>query len=137
MSCDEFQFGSLMRPGHRGVWEEALRTGKYPINPYCYKAEIVPTAILTLNWADRVSAAHNLDAKLEQIVAKSSEGFIFKIVVLPQDTFILNLTIYENILVGRADATHAEVTEAARGAGIYEWVNSLPGGFDTKDGWSL
>jgi hypothetical protein len=78
-SGPQFKFGSLVRPGHRGIWQEALRTGKYPINPYIYKAEIVPTAILTLNWADRVSTAHNLDAKLEQIVAKSSEGFVFKI----------------------------------------------------------
>jgi regulator of protease activity HflC (stomatin/prohibitin superfamily) len=78
-SGEEFKFGSLVRPGHRGIWQEPLRTGKYPINPYIYKAEIVPTAILTLNWADRVSSAHNLDQKLEQIVAKSSEGFVFKI----------------------------------------------------------
>ena len=27
-----------------------------------------------------------------------------QIVVLPQDTFILNLTLYDNILVGRAPA---------------------------------
>jgi len=68
----EFQFGTLVRPGHRGIWQEPLRTGKYPMNPYCYKAEIVPTAILTLNWAERVSTAHKLDSKLESIVAKSS-----------------------------------------------------------------
>ena len=75
----EFKFGSLVKPGHRGVWEEPLRTGKYPINPRCYEAEIVPTSILNLNWADAVSEAHHLDAKLQQIVAKSSEGFVFKI----------------------------------------------------------
>jgi hypothetical protein len=75
----EFKFGSLVRPGHRGVWQEPLRTGKYPLNPRCYEAEIVPTAILTLNWADAISEAHNLDAQLQQIVAKSKEGFIFKI----------------------------------------------------------
>jgi uncharacterized membrane protein YqiK len=75
----EFKFGSLVRPGHRGIWEEALRTGKYPLNPRCYQAEIVPTSILTLNWADAVSQAHNLDAQLQQIVAKSNEGFIFHI----------------------------------------------------------
>jgi regulator of protease activity HflC (stomatin/prohibitin superfamily) len=74
----DFKFGTLVRPGHRGIWQEPLRTGKYPINLYCYKAEIVPTAILTLNWAERVSAAHKLDAKLESIIAKSSEGFVFK-----------------------------------------------------------
>jgi len=78
-SGKEFKFGTLVRPGHRGIWQEPLRTGKYPINPRCYEAEIVPTAILTLNWADQVSQAHKLDAKLQQIVAKSREGFVFKI----------------------------------------------------------
>ena len=75
----EFKFGSLVRPGHRGIWQEPLRTGKYPINPRVYAAEIVPTAILTLNWADAVSQAHNLDEALKPIEAKSREGFIFTI----------------------------------------------------------
>jgi regulator of protease activity HflC (stomatin/prohibitin superfamily) len=78
-SGTEFKFGSLVRPGHRGIWQEALRTGKYPINPRCYEAEIVHTAILTLNWADAVSKAHNLDSQLNRIEAKSSEGFVFVI----------------------------------------------------------
>jgi len=74
-----FKFDTLVRPGHRGIWQEALRTGKYPLNPRCYQAEVVPTSILTLNWADAVSQAHNLDAQLKQIVAKSNEGFVFAI----------------------------------------------------------
>src|SRR5215470_17722754 len=78
-SGDEFKFGSLVRPGHRGIWQEPLRTGKYAINPRCYAVEIVPTFILTLNWADATSAAHNLDKDLRQIVAKSKEGFVFNI----------------------------------------------------------
>jgi uncharacterized membrane protein YqiK len=78
-SGDDFKFGSLVRPGHRGIWQEPLRTGKYPINPRCYAAEIVPTAILTLNWADRVSRAHDLDQELRAIEAKSREGFVFSI----------------------------------------------------------
>jgi SPFH domain/Band 7 family protein len=75
----DFKFGTLVRPGHRGIWQEALRTGKYPLNPRCYQAEVVPTSILTLNWADAVSQAHNLDAQLKQIIAKSNEGFVFAI----------------------------------------------------------
>lgn len=75
----EFKFGSLVRPGHRGIWREPLRTGKYPVNPRCYQAEIVPTSILTLNWAEAVSQAHNLDRHLSQIIAKSREGFVFQI----------------------------------------------------------
>jgi regulator of protease activity HflC (stomatin/prohibitin superfamily) len=78
-SGEAFKFGMLARPGHRGIWQEPLRTGKYPINPHCYQWEIVPTCILTLNWADAVSKAHNLDASLEQIEAKSCEGFVFKL----------------------------------------------------------
>ena len=75
----EFKFGALVRPGHRGIWQEPLRTGKYAINPRCYSAEIVPTFILTLNWADASSTAHNLDKGLKQITAKSKEGFVFNI----------------------------------------------------------
>src|SRR5690348_425822 len=79
ISGADFKFGSLVRPGHRGIWQEPLRTGKYPLNPRCYQAEIVPTSILTLNWANEVSQAHNLDAQLSQIIAKSNEGFVFHI----------------------------------------------------------
>jgi uncharacterized membrane protein YqiK len=75
----EFKFGSIVRPGHRGIWQEPLRTGKYAINPRVYAAEIVPTFILTLNWANAQSQAHDLDARLEPIVGKSREGFIFTI----------------------------------------------------------
>jgi uncharacterized membrane protein YqiK len=75
----EFKFGSIVRPGHRGIWQEPLRTGKYPINPRVYAAEIVPTFILTLNWAAASSEAHDLDAHLSSIVGKSREGFVFQI----------------------------------------------------------
>ena len=78
-SGKEFKFGSIVSPGHRGIWQEPLRTGKYPINPRCYAAEIVPTSILTLNWAAAVSQAHNLDSMLSPIEGKSREGFVFRI----------------------------------------------------------
>src|SRR6266511_2789161 len=78
-SGTEFKFGSIVRPGHRGIWQEPLRTGKYAINPRIYAAELVPTFILTLNWANAASRAHNLDARLESIVGKSREGFVFTI----------------------------------------------------------
>jgi len=78
-SGPEFKFGSIVQPGHRGIWREALRTGKYPLNPRIYAAEKVPTFILTLNWAEANSVAHNLDAQLSPIEGKSREGFVFKI----------------------------------------------------------
>ena len=54
-----------------------------------------------------------------------------QVVVLPQDTFIFNMTLYENILIGRPTATEAEVTTAAKTVGLHDWVCTLPGGYDT------
>lgn len=75
----EFKFGSIVKPGHQGIWSEPLRTGKYTLNPRIYEAEIVPTSILTLNWSQASSEAHNLDARLSAIDAKSKEAFTFSI----------------------------------------------------------
>lgn len=78
-SGNEFKFGSIVKPGHQGIWSEPMRTGKYTLNPRIYEAEIVPTSILTLNWANATSEAHDLDARLSAIDAKSREAFDFSI----------------------------------------------------------
>lgn len=78
-SGEEFKFGSIVKPGHQGIWSEPLRTGKYTLNPRIYEAEIVPTSILTLNWSHLTSEAHSLDARLAPIDAKSKEAFTFSI----------------------------------------------------------
>ena len=78
-SGEEFKFGSIVQPGHQGIWSEPLRTGKYTLNPRIYEAEIVPTSILTLNWSHLTSEAHSLDARLAPIDAKSKEAFAFNI----------------------------------------------------------
>lgn len=126
MSGSEFKFGMLVRPGHRGIWQEPLRTGKYPINPYCYKAEVVPTAILTLNWAERVSAAHKLDSKLESIVAKSSEGFVFKMDLQVQ-IHVPDLRAPRVIsTVGTINNLIDEVLQAAVGNHFRDTLQSMP-----------
>ena len=78
-SGEEFKFGSIVAPGHQGIWSEPLRTGKYTLNPRIYEAEVVPTSILTLNWSATTSDAHSLDARLSRIDAKSKEAFTFAI----------------------------------------------------------
>ena len=78
-SGEEFKFGSIVKPGHQGIWSEPLRTGKYTLNPRIYEAEIVPTSILTLNWSHATSEAHSLDERLAPIDAKSKEAFTFNI----------------------------------------------------------
>ena len=122
----EFKFGTLVRPGHRGIWQEPLRTGKYPINPYCYKAEIVPTAILTLNWAERISSAHHLDAKLETITAKSAEGFIFRIDLQVQIHVPDTCAPRVISTVGTINNLVDEVLQAAVGNHFRDTLQSMP-----------
>lgn len=122
----EFKFGSLVRPGHRGIWQEPLRTGKYPINPRCYEAEIVPTAILTLNWADAVSQAHNLDAQLKQIRAKSAEGFVFDIDLQVQIHVPDTKAPKVISMVGTMKNLVNEVLQAAVGNHFRDKLQSMP-----------
>jgi regulator of protease activity HflC (stomatin/prohibitin superfamily) len=125
-SGEEFKFGSIVRPGHRGIWREALRTGKYPLNSHCYKAEIVSTAILNLNWADASSQAHNLDQNLKQIVAKSREGFVFKIDLQVQIHIPDTQASKVISMVGSVRNLVNEVLQAAVGNHFRDKLQSMP-----------
>jgi hypothetical protein len=121
-----FKFGSIVRPGHRGIWQEPLRTGKYAINPRCYEAERVPTAILSLNWSEAVSQAHKLDERLSQIVAKSREGFVFKIELVVQ-IHVPDTTAPRVIsMVGTIGNLVNEVLQAAVGNHFRDKLQSMP-----------
>src|SRR5258708_10990654 len=122
----EFKFGSLVRPGHRGIWQEPLRSGKCPINPRCYQAVIVPTFIITLNWADAVSQAHNLDAQLSQIEAKSSEGFEFAIDLQVQIHIPDTQAPYVISMVGSVPNLVNEVLQAAVGNHFRNKLQGMP-----------
>jgi regulator of protease activity HflC (stomatin/prohibitin superfamily) len=122
----EFKYGSLVKPGHRGVWQEPLRTGKYAINPHCYRAELVPTAILTLNWADTVSQAHNLDKQLKQITAKSKEGFVFSIDLQVQIHVADTKAPRVISMVGTIQNLVNEVLQAAVGNHFRNTIQSMP-----------
>ena len=126
MSGSTFKFGSIVRPGHRGIWQEPLRTGKYAINPRCYEAERVSTAILSLNWSDAVSEAHKLDESLSQIVAKSREGFVFKIELVVQ-IHVPDTTAPRVIsMVGTMSNLVNEVLQAAVGNHFRDKLQSMP-----------
>ena len=51
-----------------------------------------------------------------------------------QRVYLFQDTIYNNIAMGRPDATREEVLEAARKARCYDFVMALPDGFDTVIG---
>jgi subfamily B ATP-binding cassette protein MsbA len=56
------------------------------------------------------------------------------IAVVSQDPVLFNDTIYANLLLGRPDATRAEVEQAARDAFAHEFITKLPQGYDTVVG---
>lgn len=54
--------------------------------------------------------------------------------MVQQDVYLFAGTIYENIKYGRPDATEEEVIEAAKEANAYDFIMSLPNGFNTDIG---
>ena len=54
--------------------------------------------------------------------------------MVPQDTVLFNDTIAYNIRYGRADASDAEIRQAAATAQIADFVDSLPDGYATEVG---
>lgn len=79
LTGDSFKHGNIVSKGQRGVWIEPLGPGKYPINKYTTKIELVPTTNLVLNWANARSEAHQLDKNLSTITVRSKDGFPFNL----------------------------------------------------------
>ena len=75
-----FTHGDLVKPGHKGVWNEPLYPGKHPINTRVMKVELVPTTNIVLNWSARTER-HNYDSKLASLTVRSKDGFAFDLEV--------------------------------------------------------
>jgi ABC-type multidrug transport system fused ATPase/permease subunit len=54
--------------------------------------------------------------------------------VVLQDVFLFSGTIKENIAFGKPDASMDEIVQAAKAARIHDFIESLPGGYDTPVG---
>ena len=76
---EKFGHGNIVNKGQKGVWLQTLDPGKYAINTYTNKIEIVPTTNLVLNWANARSESHNLDKNLSTITVRSKDGFPFNL----------------------------------------------------------
>ena len=68
-------------------------------------------------------------------VRRISSAHYHKLVAyVSQDNFLFDTTVRENIRMGRPDATDAEVEQAARDCGCYDFIMGLEQGFDTVAG---
>ncbi len=79
LSGIEFKHGNIVSKGEKGVWAEPLGPGKYPVNTFIMRVELVPTTNLVLNWANARSESHQLDKNLSTITVRSKDGFPFNL----------------------------------------------------------
>jgi ATP-binding cassette subfamily B protein len=64
------------------------------------------------------------------------EAYADKIAFVSQDNYLFNMSVRENIRIGRPTATDAEVEEAARQSGCHDFILGLEKGYDTLVGSS-
>ncbi|MBQ8055095.1 MAG: ABC transporter ATP-binding protein [Lachnospiraceae bacterium] len=62
------------------------------------------------------------------------EAYADKVAFVSQDNYLFNMTVRENIRLGRPSATDAEVEEAAKMSGCHDFIMSLENGYDTMVG---
>src|SRR4051794_22971093 len=72
---ESFRYGEQVEPGHRGVWRSALTPGKYALNPYAVKVELVPTINFVLRWISGQTEAHHYDEDLTSIDLITADGY--------------------------------------------------------------
>ncbi len=70
----------------------------------------------------------------QDITDMSIEALNNQISYVAQEQFLFNTSLYENILIGRPDATREEVLDAARRAQCDEFLARFPKGIDTMAG---
>ena len=69
-----------------------------------------------------------------RIIDKSIEALNDNISYVSQEQFLFNTTLYDNILIGKPDASREEVLAAADKAQCSEFLERLPKGIDTMAG---
>ncbi|MBQ9237762.1 MAG: ABC transporter ATP-binding protein [Treponema sp.] len=70
----------------------------------------------------------------EDITEYRQENISALIGSVQQDVILFDLSIFENIAIGRVGADSAAVIDAAKKARCHDFISSLPNGYDTKVG---
>jgi ATP-binding cassette subfamily C protein CydCD len=131
----EFKHVSFTYPGSESV----LREISFSIPP----GQMV--ALVGLSGAGKSSLANlllgfttvthgSLQVGKVEIASIPAEIWWEQIAWVPQNPFLFNTSIAENIRLGRPDASQAEIETAARLAHVDEFIDKLPQGFDTLIG---
>ncbi|KDO35354.1 hypothetical protein SPRG_00203 [Saprolegnia parasitica CBS 223.65] len=107
-------------PGHTLAVVGATGAGKSTLSRLLFRFYDVTSGRILIDGQDA--------AKVTQTSLRQAIG------IVPQDAVMFNDTILYNIQYGRHDATEADVLEAAKSAKLYDFVMTLPLGFQTRVG---
>ncbi len=124
--------------------------GYDPANPVLHEVDFTVQPGQTVAMAGRTGAGKSSIASLIERFYETGQGKVLldghdvcsvteqslrrRIGFVPQDPFLFSGTIESNIRDGRLDATHEEVVEAARAAGLHDFVSRMEKGYDTSVG---
>lgn len=89
-------------------------------------AQLIPKFWEVTNGSISISDTNIKELKNENLMQLVS--FVF------QETFMLDDTIYENIAIGKPNASKDDIEEAAKAAQIHDFILSLPNGYQTRIG---
>jgi ATP-binding cassette subfamily B protein len=109
-----------IKPGHTLAVVGPSGAGKSTIARLLYRFYDITSGRITIDGQDV--------RDVSQSSLRSSIG------IVPQDTVLFNDTIGYNIAYGREGANQAEIEEAARGASIHGFIDSLPDQYAAKVG---
>lgn len=84
---------------------------------------------LLMRFYDFEKGTITLDGKSIKSIKKKSLRLAYSMVL--QDTWLFSGTVYENIAYGREGASLEEVKRVCRAAGVHEFIENLPKGYDT------
>jgi uncharacterized membrane protein YqiK len=75
LSGEQFRYGEQVERGRRGVWRKPIPPGKYPLNPFALKVELVPTVNFVLRWITGMVEEHQYDKDLTSIALITADGY--------------------------------------------------------------
>ncbi|WP_296588433.1 ABC transporter ATP-binding protein [Roseibium sp.] len=70
----------------------------------------------------------------QPIKSVSSESLRKHIAYVGQDSYLFNISLRDNIAVGKPSATQAEIEAAAQAANAHDFISDLPDGYDSLAG---
>ncbi|BAK98708.1 putative ABC transporter permease/ATP-binding protein [Oscillibacter valericigenes Sjm18-20] len=97
----------------------------------CGKSTLV--SLIMGFWIPQTGSIQINGVDIKSMSEKQLNAFI---AIVQQDTFLFNMSMEENIRLGKPDATMDEIVAASKKANIHSFISALPQGYETKAGES-